>query len=224
MEKLSLQDVNKGEGFSSYELREALKDKIKEGDYIVNFAYTDYGGSFFDKVFIQYFKENFPDNTISENTCYYGENCFIWGDIAKEFWEVYEKYPLGFQDIEDYYYKMEYQQSEKDFSFFLNDIKRDFLFNFDKALDFLMENKQGYYNILPSGIDFSWDDLIKYLLKENIIFKEGEKLVYTFMNEGYSRDISEYYSLCFENGSIKDLSLSEKTLSIIREYQEGGKA
>jgi hypothetical protein len=49
---------DKTQFFASDELIDSLKSKMKEGDFIINFAFTDYGGTFFDKVMIQYFTEN----------------------------------------------------------------------------------------------------------------------------------------------------------------------
>lgn len=38
--------------------------KNKHSDIYLNFAYTDYGGSFLDKVIIFYFKEYYPENIV----------------------------------------------------------------------------------------------------------------------------------------------------------------
>lgn len=38
----------------------------KHSDIYLNFAYTDYGGSFLDKVIISYFKEYYPGNIVHE--------------------------------------------------------------------------------------------------------------------------------------------------------------
>lgn len=93
--------------YASSDLLEQLNAKIKEGDLIVNFAFTDYGGSFFDKVFIEYFLKFHPENIVSENTNWYGKNAFIFGEIVKEFIEESENYPLGFESTEEFFYEME---------------------------------------------------------------------------------------------------------------------
>ena len=48
---------NKNEFFASDSLLEYVKSKNSE--CYVNVAFTDYGGSFFDKVLIEYFENNF---------------------------------------------------------------------------------------------------------------------------------------------------------------------
>lgn len=58
--------------------------KDKHSDIYLNFAYTDYGGSFLDKVIISYFKEYYPENIVHEKTSYNGENAFIFGEPAKD--------------------------------------------------------------------------------------------------------------------------------------------
>ena len=74
----NLKDTN--QFYASEDLLNELKEKIKENDTIINFAYTDYGGDFFDKVCIKYFSEKYPNNIVKENTSYYGENAFIFGE------------------------------------------------------------------------------------------------------------------------------------------------
>lgn len=217
MDKINILELNKS--FGSYELKDELKTKIKENDFVVCFAYTDYGGEFFDKVAIEYFIKNYPENTICENTIYYGKNCFLFGEVAREFWQASEDNFLNFEDLEDFYFNAINEQENEDFIYFLNDIKNKFIFDFDKALDYLMQKKSGYYNITTQGIDFCYEDLITELLNNNIIFNEHEKLLYLFLNNNYNYDIAVYYSDTYANGNIKSLLLNEKTLAIIQEYE-----
>lgn len=79
-----------------------LVDFSKEYTY-VNFAYTDYGGSFLDKVIISYFKEYYQENIVHEKTSWNGENAFIFGEPAKE---LYELIIAG--NILDFYYLGQY--------------------------------------------------------------------------------------------------------------------
>lgn len=65
--------------------------KGNNSDIYLNFAYTYYGGSFLDKVIISYFKEYYPENILHEETSWNGENAFIFGDIAKEFYDFIKK-------------------------------------------------------------------------------------------------------------------------------------
>lgn len=219
MEILNKNQIEKGAGIASYELRQDLLNIIKDDDIIINLAYTDYGGDFLDKVIIAYFKENYSDNSLIESTKWNGENCFIYGEVAKEFIKQSENYILGFENIEDFHSTMQYKQEIEDFKYFLNEIKGTFIFDYEKALDYLMENKSGYYNITPQGLDFCYDDLIRELLKENIIVKQGQELYYLFIENNYSPDIAEYYVNCYENKTIIQLCLNEQTLSIINQYE-----
>lgn len=57
--------------------------KDKHSDIYLNFAYTDYGGSFLDKVIISYFKEYYPENIVHEKTSHNGENAFILESLQK---------------------------------------------------------------------------------------------------------------------------------------------
>lgn len=62
--------------------------KDKHSDIYLNFSYTNYGGSFLDKVIISYFKEYYPDNIVHERTAWYGENAFVFGEPAKKLYEL----------------------------------------------------------------------------------------------------------------------------------------
>jgi hypothetical protein len=112
---------------------------MKNGDTIVAFAYTDYGGDFFDKVAIEYFKESHPNNIVFENSGYNGQNAIVFGEPAKEFLEVSESYLLGFEDMESFYYELQNEQEYKDFKYFLSDIKDKYIIK-KEALNWLMEN------------------------------------------------------------------------------------
>ena len=82
--------------------------KNKHSDIYLNFAYTDYGGSFLDKVIISYFKEYYPGNIVHEKTSWNGENAFIFGEPAKE---LYELIIAG--NILDFYYLGQYYTETK---------------------------------------------------------------------------------------------------------------
>lgn len=83
--------------------------KDKHSDIYLNFAYTNYGGSFFDKVIISYFKENYPENIVHERTSWDGENAFVFGEPAKELYELIETGNiLDFDYLGQYYTEMEY--------------------------------------------------------------------------------------------------------------------
>lgn len=165
---------NTTEYFASEELLNELKSKISENDIIVNFAYTDYGGDFFDKVCIEYFSEKYPQNIVKELTCYSGENAFIFGEVAKEFIESTDNYLLGFEDLESFYYDMEYKEEIKGFEYFIESIDRDKYEISENAIDLLSENKGGSYSVLTSGLDYSESDLIEYCINEGILKEKIE--------------------------------------------------
>jgi hypothetical protein len=104
MEKLTYSQIVTGQGYLSQELRDSIP---KNSEHYVNFAYTDYGGDFFDKVCIEYFKENYPDNIVYEETCYYGQNAVIYGKVASDFLKETESYLLGFENIEEFFSELE---------------------------------------------------------------------------------------------------------------------
>jgi hypothetical protein len=159
------------DAYASDDMLEELKSKMKEGEPIVAFAYTDYGGDFFDKVAIEYFIENYPNNIVYENSAYNGKNGIVFGKPAMEFLEISDNYLLGFDDIETYYYDMQYKEEIESFKYFLKDINSDYRVS-RKALDWLLENRSGYYSMMTTGLDFSYEDLTNDLLEEGLITKK----------------------------------------------------
>ena len=92
--------------------------KDKHSDIYLNFAYTDYGGSFLDKVIISYFKEYYPENIVHEKTSWNGENTFIFGEPAEELYDFIKNgYILWF----DYYTEMEYNMITEEAQRYIND-------------------------------------------------------------------------------------------------------
>ena len=157
------------------ELKGEASSKMGEDDSILNFAYTDYGGDFFDIVAIDYFLENYPENIVVENTGWGGRNAIVFGAPAQEFIEASESYLLGFDNIEEYYYQRQYEQEREDFERFLEDIQKYQSYKVsDEAMDWLMENRTGYFNITTTGVDFSESDLINDLENEGLIEKETD--------------------------------------------------
>lgn len=171
------------DAFASYELQDDLRKKlgIDENAYsvgdnvVISFAYTDYGGDFLDKVAIEYFKENYPDNTLSENTSYSGENAFVFGEPAQEWIDSTEDYPLGFEDFEGFYSEKENDAEYESYEYFLSDLERDYTFDTEEVMSWLMENKGGYYSMTTQGLDFSSSDLTDELLDEGLISKEDDE-------------------------------------------------
>jgi len=176
MEFWTKKDFLRGLGYYSNRAETALEalELIKDDEIIVNFAYTDYGGDFFDKVAIEYFAEDFPDNIIWEDTSYYGKNAILFGDIVPEFIEETENYLLGFRDIEDYFYEREHEEEYKFYKWLLDDIKDEYDFDYQKALNWLGEEKGGCYAVMPSGVDCYCSELIDELVRKEIIKEKKE--------------------------------------------------
>jgi len=169
MEKINIAELNKS--FGSDELKEELKNHVKENDFVICFAYTDYGGDFFDKIAIEYFKKYYKDNIIIEKTRYNGKNAFLFGEVAQEFWKETENYLLGFDELEEFYYQKVNEQELEDFEYFIeNELKEKYLFESEKVLDYLLTEKAGYYSITPQGLDFGWETLTNELLELGLIF------------------------------------------------------
>ena len=156
------------EGTGSQDLKEKAQAKIDKGLTVIHFGYTDYGGTFGDRVAIAYFKKHHPKNILWENSGYNGENAFVFGKVADEYLEETAKYPLGYEDIEDFYYEMQNKQEEKDYKDFVKDLKRTYKVS-PNTLSWLMENKSGYYNLEPNMLDFSSEDLTNELVEEGLI-------------------------------------------------------
>lgn len=159
MKTISLENIHTS--IASNSLVKELIEKVGENDLIINIAYTDYGGTFFDKIVIAYFNKFHPENIISEKTSWNGENAFIFGVLAKELNEETKKYPLGFEDIEDFYFEMEYEMVRET----ATDICRDMeIGDIDVVIDYL----SNYGNTEPNYIDYDEFDLKEYLNREGI--------------------------------------------------------
>lgn len=97
----------------TYVASESLVQEAKD-----NFSYTNYGGSFLDKVIISYFKEYYPENIVHERTAWYGENAFVFGKPAKE---LFQQIGNGnILDFDNYYVKF-YEQVTEEATNFISD-------------------------------------------------------------------------------------------------------
>lgn len=148
---------------STYVASESLvqEAKDKHSDIYLNFAYTDYGGSFLEKVIISYFKEYYPENIVHEKTSWNGENAFIFGEPAKELYNLMKvDNVLGFDDLEDYYTEMEYNMITEGAQQYIDDngISNDLL---DIVYEWIGENSR----LEPNFVDYSEIDLNEYLQK-----------------------------------------------------------
>lgn len=158
--------------YASDSLLEELKEKMNQGDTVINFAFTDYGGTFFDKVCIEFFAEKHPDSIVLEDTSWSGQNAFLFGPVADEFLEASENYPLGFDGLEEFYFEKESETERESFEYFLNDL--DGYEIAENALDTLCSEKGGYYSITTQGVDFCSSDLTEYCEQNGLISKISE--------------------------------------------------
>lgn len=148
---------------STYVGSESLVHEVKDkhSDIYLNFAYTDYGGSFLDKVIISYFKEYYQENIVHEKTSWNGENAFIFGEPAKELYNLMKvDNVLGFDDLEDYYTEMEYNMITEEAQQYIDDngISNDLL---DIVCEWMINNS----HVEPNFVDYSEVELNDFLQK-----------------------------------------------------------
>lgn len=151
----------------TYVASESLVQEAQEkhSDIYLNFAYTDYGGSFLDKVIISYFKEYYPENIVHEKTSWNGENAFIFGEPAKELYNFIKNgYILGFDCLEQYYTEKEYDMVIGAVDSYITDnqLSNDL---YDIVCDWLSENSR----LEPNYMDYSEHDLNNFLHKNGYL-------------------------------------------------------
>ena len=100
------------DGFGSDELKDKVKETLldsKSKNY-VNLAFTDYGGTYFDKVMIAYLEKKYMQSNdfFVEDTFHFGKNCYVTGSLAQEIIKETETYLLGFEEVEEFFYEFEY--------------------------------------------------------------------------------------------------------------------
>jgi hypothetical protein len=126
MESLTLKSFKEGKGFwadREEDIKELEAQGLTDDSIIINFAYTDYGGHFIDRVAIEFFKNEKCFRAY--DTVYYGQNAILWGDVAKAFKEQSQNYPLGYAGLEDFYYQKEYEAQATTADELLEDYKNE---------------------------------------------------------------------------------------------------
>lgn len=152
---------NKTDCYATEELLEEVLNKYTLFDKYIAISYTDYGGTYLEKIFIQYLKETHPNNIIIENTIYFGENAIVFGSIVEDIIEATRDYPLGYKDFEDYYCNKENSDLEEAATQYIRET-------------YTPENQQGiiydYFRNAATmqtfGADYSDSDLQNYI-KDN---------------------------------------------------------
>lgn len=137
--------------------------KEKHSDIYLNFGYTDYGGSFLNKVIISYFKERYPENIVFENTFWNGENAFIFGEPAKDLYYFMEDGDLfGFDDLEEYYTEKQCLMIAEATQEYIddNELSNDL---YDIVRDWFFDNG----HLEPNYVDYSEHDLNEYIKHYN---------------------------------------------------------
>lgn len=143
---------------STYVSSESL---VKHSDIYLNFAYTDYGGSFLDKVIISYFKEYYQEDIVHEKTSWNGGNAFVFGEPAKELYElIIAGNILGFYYLGQYYTETKYNIIADTAQQYINDNGPDNEL-YDIVCDWLSENSYPE----PDYLDYSENDLNDFLQK-----------------------------------------------------------
>lgn len=151
----------------TYVASESLVQEAKEkhSNIYLNFSYTNYGGSFLNKVIISYFKEYYPENIVHERTAWYGENAFVFGKPAKELFQQIENGNiLDFDNLTDYYYAKFYEQVTEEATNFISDYELNNNLH-EIICKWLCTNGSPK----PNFVDYSDNDLNKYLYKNGYL-------------------------------------------------------
>ena len=160
MKALTGIDIANGAAYFSDIEREDLN--LKSDAVYLTFAYTDYGGDFFDKVFITYLIEHHGDKIVWENTSYNGKNCIVTDEkLSSEIIEAINHDIFDFEDIEEHYCNMESDIFNSDMEQFLE--WNDYGDNKESVLEWLYENRYGYYRLTTQGIDYCESELLNDL-------------------------------------------------------------
>lgn len=154
---------NKADCCATEELLEKVSNKYTLFNKYISLSYTNYGGTYLEKVFIQYLKENHPNNILVENTIYSGENAIVFGYIVEDIIEASKDYPLGYEDFEDYYSSKESSDLEEAAIQFIreNNIPGD-------QEEIIYDYFRNVATMQTFGVDYSESDLESYI-KDNLI-------------------------------------------------------
>lgn len=152
---------NKTDCYATEYLLEKVSSKYPLFDKYITISYTNYGGTYLEKIFIQYLKETHPNNILIENTIYSGENAIVFGYIVEDIIEASKDYPLGYEDFEDYYYGKEISDLGKAAIQFIkeNNIPED-------QEEIIYDYFRDVATMQTFGVDYSDIDLENYI-KDN---------------------------------------------------------
>ena len=164
------------DAIASEELKEKARKKIKAlpfnlRDAVLAVGYTDYGGTFDDKVLIEYFKKKYPKNIVYERAGYNGQNAILFGLTFLILAPLATHLFFKDSDFGDYYMIKERETEEKEFKEFVKHLKYKKYKVLPNTLDWLLENRSGYYKLEPNGLDFNSEELENELIEEGLIKK-----------------------------------------------------
>jgi hypothetical protein len=157
-----------------YELEEDL-ERMTPDDICLQLSFSDYAGDTVDQAYIGYFEKNYKKQLgktiFIDSTKYNGENCFVFGELAKKIQEETENYPLGFENVEDFYSEMEYKAYYKTLKDIRKDLRKDYIIK--KGSSDRMEDlaREGYIRFHDSFNAPDCDPFIDKLEEEGLIVK-----------------------------------------------------
>ena len=154
---LTICDLNNTDTFiASSEL--VAEAKAKNAKQYVNIAYSNYGGTFLDKVLISFIEKDHPNNIVSENSAWQGKNAFIFGDILPQLIEDTNNYLLKFETLEEYFCEMEQKEYDEYIDMLIDEgVINNLRYERDFVKQYLEENA----NISTTGVEVEDYDLVE---------------------------------------------------------------
>lgn len=162
-------DENRSNFFASDSLWEEAKEKFCD-QMVANFAFTNYGGTLIDKLMIQWYRENYPDNFVWEKTFYNGMNA-ICASVPGINVEDINDMDLFYEGpcIEDLFYKLEEEEIAAETSRIIEEEPLLFIFR-EEINDWLCANSSLY----SFGLDYSPNELGEFIasIKKRLVTAE----------------------------------------------------
>ncbi len=172
MIRYTKEQLEKNQVFASRELKDQILELMaeKNSNLVINFSYTDYGGTFFDKVVSKFFQqkrelENEIDYLV-ENTIYFGENFWL---INPELVAEMDENEIEFEGLEEFYYQCEAEEVEEYVNYFLEEHPQIELDSFEKQR--LKEYIENNCTFNVQGVDFAEyavEEFVENTLNKNI--------------------------------------------------------
>jgi len=166
MELLKVEEILT-KSIASDELKSDVIEYLKKHNlnYVIHGTFTDYGGSVIDKIYFLYFKKYRKElkkdgfKLFYELTIYDGANFFIIfknDEEALKFNDRLDEYLLFFDNIEEFYSNLEFEEKLKAFKIVLNDYRLETGKRIPKVLSSqLFETFFDYSSLETWGVDYS---------------------------------------------------------------------